>query len=263
MEGEPLAGGLANPGAVWRRGVAVRRPAPANAPAVHGFLHALRDGGFACAPLPRRISEEGWEELEFINGDVPLPPYPWWSLSDDALASVAGLLRRYHDAAASVPVDRTVAWPTDLADPEGGPLLCHNDVCPENVVFRDRTAVALIDFDFAAPGRPIWDLAMTARYWVPMLDPTSAAVSRRDHLDPLRRLRVVVDAYDLDAGGRAALPAVVEQTTAVARAFVAARVDAGLPAFLQVWDEYGRWERWDRLQQWLADHRAAFIAAIT
>ncbi|MBA2947798.1 phosphotransferase [Streptomyces himalayensis] len=36
-------------------------------------------------------------------------------------------------------------WPRDLADPEGGTLLCHNDVCPENVVFRDGRATAFID----------------------------------------------------------------------------------------------------------------------
>lgn len=43
-------------------------------------------------------------------------------------------------------------------------MLCHNDVCPENVVFRDGRAAALIDFDLAAPGRALWDIAMTARH---------------------------------------------------------------------------------------------------
>jgi hypothetical protein len=47
-----------------------------------------------------------------------------------------------------------VEWPRALADPAGGTILCHNDVCPDNVVFRDGRAAALIDFDLAAPGRP-------------------------------------------------------------------------------------------------------------
>ena len=74
-------------------------------------------------------------------------------------------------------------------------MLCHNDVCLENVVFRNGHAAALIDFDLAAPGRPLWDVAMTARYWVPMLDPTSAAASipragcPDTAADPYRRLR--------------------------------------------------------------------------
>jgi hypothetical protein len=247
---------------VFRRGVAVRRPAPRHAAAVHAFLAALRDAGFAGAPAPRRISDEGWEELEFIHGDVALPPYPWWSMGDPALASVGGLLRRYHAVAARVPVDRSVVWPTDLADPRGGDLLCHGDVCPENVVFRDGAAVALIDFDFAAPGRPLWDLVMTARYWVPMLDPTSAAATGRDHLDPVRRLRVLVDAYGLDAGDRASFMAVLAEAHVVCRAFVTARVEVGLPAFVDALAATGGWERWDRAGAWIATEAERFTDAL-
>jgi Ser/Thr protein kinase RdoA (MazF antagonist) len=61
------------------------------------------------------------------------------------------LLRRLHEASAAIPIDTRAAWPRDLADPAGGTMLCHNDVCPDNVVFRDGHAFALIDFDLAAP----------------------------------------------------------------------------------------------------------------
>ena len=50
-----------------------------------------------------------------------------------------------------------------MADPDGGSVMCHNDVCLENVVFRDGRAVTLLDFDFAAPGRRSFDLAAFAR----------------------------------------------------------------------------------------------------
>jgi Ser/Thr protein kinase RdoA (MazF antagonist) len=243
--------------------VAVRRPAPANAPAIHEFLRDLRAAGFAGAPLPRRLSAEGWEELEFVQGDVPVSPHPWWSMSDAALASVGRLLRQYHEAAARVPVDRSAPWPAALADPEGGPLVCHDDVCFPNVVFRDRSAAALIDFDFAAPGRPVWDLAMTARYWVPLRDPESAAVSGLDHLDPFRRLRVLVDAYGLDAAARGGLVPVLEDATAVCRAFVAERVAAGAAGFVAAFEAHGRWERWDRLQAWLVANRSRFTEVVS
>ena len=62
-----------------------------------------------------------------------------------------------------------------MADPEGGPVVCHNDVCLENVVFRDGEAVALLDFDFAAPGRPVYDLACFARMCVPIDDDENRA----------------------------------------------------------------------------------------
>lgn len=257
-----LPGGLANAGAVVRRGVAVRRPAPPHAAAVHAFLGELRATGFHGAPAPRRLSTDGWEELEFLHGDVAVRPYPWWAMGDAVLASVGRQLRRYHAAAARVPVDRSVAWPADLADPEGGPILCHDDVCIENVVFRDREAVAFIDFDFAAPGRPVWDLAMAARYWVPMLDPDSAAVSGRDHLDPIRRLGVLVDAYDLDTAGRAGFLDVLDETMAVSRAFVARRVERGEPAFVEALAAHGGWERWDRMQRWLAANRRRFAQGL-
>lgn len=38
-------------------------------------------------------------------------------------------------------------------------------------MFRDGQAVALLDFDFAALGRAIWDLAMTAGMCVPIRPP--------------------------------------------------------------------------------------------
>ena len=36
--------------------------------------------------------------LAFVDGEVPLPPYPAWSQTDTALASIAVLLRGLHDA---------------------------------------------------------------------------------------------------------------------------------------------------------------------
>jgi hypothetical protein len=261
LDGELLNGGLANARSVVRRGDLVRRPAPAHAAAIHAFLRQLQCQGFDGAPVPRSLTG-GWEELAFIAGEVAVVPYPPWSLADGALTSVGGLLRRLHDAARKVAVDAAVSWPRDLADPQGGVLLCHNDVCIENVVFNDGRATALLDFDFAAPGRPTWDLAMTARYWVPVLDPQSAEVSGRGHLDPFRRLRLLVDAYGLAAGDRPGFIAVVELAVEVARAFVAARVAAGERSFVQAIHEHGGWQRWDRLQAWLAANRDRFTDAL-
>jgi aminoglycoside phosphotransferase (APT) family kinase protein len=58
-------------------------------------------------------------------------------------------------------------WSTELADRRGGPIEAHNDVCPENVVFRGGEAVALLDFDFVAPGRAIDDVGSTISMWAP------------------------------------------------------------------------------------------------
>jgi hypothetical protein len=261
-QGEALAGGMANAGAVFRRGSLVERPAPPTARALHAHLLALREHGFDAAPIPLQLTADGREQLTYIPGDVALPPFPRWVMTETALRSVGSLLRRLHDAGAAIAVDARAAWPQALADPEGGTILCHNDVCPENVLFRDGRATALIDFDLAAPGRPLWDVAMTARYWVPALDPASAAGHYPPGLDPSARLRLLADSYGLSPQQRAELPGVIEQATASCRAFVAGRVAAGDPAYTQALSERGGWQRWDRIQEWLVAHRELFITTL-
>ncbi|MGW2473406.1 phosphotransferase [Streptomyces sp. NPDC001665] len=261
-EDEALVGGMANAGAVFRRGELVDRPAPRHARTLHAYLRGLKAHGFDAAPAPVGLTADGREQLTFLPGDVALPPFPDWAMTGAALASVGSLLRRLHAAGAAGAVDTRAEWPPDLADPEGGTMVCHNDVCPDNVVFRDGRAAALIDFDRAAPGRPLWDLAMTARYWAPMLDPGSAAVLYPPGLDAAVRLRILADGYGLPAADRAELPGVIEQATEVCRAFVARRVADGDPVYVRALAERGGWERWDRVQTWLVDHRRTFTAAL-
>ncbi len=85
------------------------------------------------------------------------------------LASIGSLLRRLHDAAGTFD-PHGHSWDDRLADPAGGTIVCHNDVELSNVVFRDGVAVALLDFEFAAPGRAVYDLAQLARLCVPIDD---------------------------------------------------------------------------------------------
>ncbi|MGW3108178.1 phosphotransferase [Streptomyces sp. NPDC001100] len=260
--GEALVGGMANAGAVFRHGAVVERPAPPTARALHAHLRALEERGFDAAPRPVGLTADGREQLTFIPGDVALPPFPGWAMTGTALRSVGVLLRRLHDAGADIPVDEHVEWPRSFADPAGGTMLCHNDVCPENVVLREGRAAALIDFDLAAPGRAVWDVAMTARHWVPLLDPTSAAPSYPAGLDDPTRLRILADSYGLSPQDRAELPTVIEQATASCRTFVSDRVADGDPVFTRALSERGGWQRWDRVQEWLAAQHEVFTAAL-
>src|SRR5262249_5937475 len=151
----------------------VLRPMPSNHETIHRFLRHLRRSGVSIAPEPRSV-DEGRERLRFIPGDVAIPPFPTWAQSDDPLASIAKLIRVLHDASRGFAHSVDDTWSDEMADAEpGGPVICHNDVCLENVVFRDGVAVALLDFDFAAPGRPGHDLACFARMCVPIDDDVS------------------------------------------------------------------------------------------
>ncbi len=144
-----LPGGMGNRGQVVRVGNTVRRPRGPQSTSVRRLLAHLVEHGFP-APRPLGDDDEGRDVFAWIDGDVPVPPFPAWSRSDDALASVGVLVRRLHDALGSFRASPDDVWNSELAEPIGGPLVCHNDVCPENVIFRGGEAVALLDFDFAS-----------------------------------------------------------------------------------------------------------------
>ncbi|HVA74426.1 MAG TPA: phosphotransferase [Acidimicrobiales bacterium] len=261
MVEETLEGGVANAGAVTRAGDHVMRPSNPHTSSIHRFLADLRAAGFRGAPLPVGVDPDGRERIEFIPGDVPLAPYPGWTQTDDALASVAELMRWFHDASASI-VPRG-EWSTEMADPAphgaGRVVVCHNDVCLENVVFRDGRAMALLDFDFAAPGRPVYDLAQFARMCVPVDDPLSASRLGWADADRAARLRIVADAYGLD--DRRGLLDVLSSTIDRGGEFLRRRVEAGDANFIRMWDEIGGMERFDRRRRWWAEHEPEFAAA--
>ena len=90
-----------NAGAVFRVGDTVRRPRKRSAPAVRALLLHLEAVGFDGAPRYLGTDEQSREVLSYVEGDVPLPPYPAWSMTDEVLVDVARLLRRFHEATAS------------------------------------------------------------------------------------------------------------------------------------------------------------------
>jgi hypothetical protein len=261
VEEQQLVGGVAHAGQVVRAGAHVLRPSSPHAEAIHALLSGLREAEFEGAPLPVGFDDDGRERLVFIEGDVPVPPYPAWAQDDAPLASTAALLAQFHDAAQSFdPTGHT--WSTEMADPAGGPIVCHNDVCLENVVFDRGLAVGLLDFDFCAPGRPVYDLAQLARMCVPIDDDTNAARLGWYAPDRLARLRLVADCYGLDAHGRSELLAILDVSVDRGGEFVRRRVEAGDPNFVAMWNDMGGAERFARRRRWWTEHRDRFAHAL-
>lgn len=259
---EELHGGVANAGRVVRDGDVVLRPAPENAKTLQALLGYLASRGFP-SPHPLGLRDDGREALGFVPGETSTPPYPHeWVRSGETLKEIGRLLRSLHDATREFVSPPDAVWSPDLSDPHGGTVICHNDVCIENVVFSDGRAVGLLDFDFAAPGRPVWDLAMTARYWVPLQDPMSAAGSGREHLDPFARVRLLADAYGADDEIRREFTAVLMEIEEVALRFVLERVDDGVQAFVEMWKDLGghQWHR--RKLAWLGENRSGIDDAL-
>ena len=263
---ETLQGGVANAGAVIRVGEEVRRPANPNSTAIHRLLAHVGEAGFDGTPRPVAVDRDGYERLRFIDGDVPLPPYPHWAQADEALAGTARLIRGFHDASIGFAAGG-VGWNRELSDrsadgTNGEVVMCHNDVCMENVVYRHGAAVALLDFDFAAPGRRTHDLAAFARMCIPIDDDAEASQLGWHPADRPHRLAVIADAYGLDAAQRGELLACLDTTITGGGQFVLRHVEAGEQAFIEMWEATGGMGRYDARRAHWAANRTRYAAAL-
>jgi Phosphotransferase enzyme family len=260
---ETLVGGMDSGGSVVRVGDTVRRPIKRAGPAaaVRALLVHLEDVGFEEAPRFLGFDDQGREVLSFIDGQVPLPPFPEWSMTDSALVSVARLLCRFHDATASLDQGETDGWFTSWADPTGGNVVCHNDSCPQNVVFRAGEAVALIDFDLAAPGRRLWDVAGAAQVWCPLSAPQWRHHHPRD-LDGVARLRLLARGYGVADEDSSLLVETIMRSRQQAMAHIRDQLAAGHPAWTDEWQRTDGERRAAADDAWLEQHRDALVEAL-
>ena len=111
----------------------------------------------------------------------------------------------------------------------------------------------------------MFDLACFARMCVPIDDaPSRIRVGWRSvDADLPRRLRVVADAYGLDAPGRAELLAHLDDAIARGGLFVLRRVEAGDANFIAMWESMGGVARFDRRRAWWSSARPTFAAALS
>jgi hypothetical protein len=250
-------------GSVVRVGNTVRRPIKRARPAaaVRGLLVHLEEVGFEGAPRFLGIDDQGREVLSFIDGQVPLPPFPAWSMTDTALVSVARLLCRFHDATESLNSGGIDGWFTSWADPAGGTVVCHNDACPQNVVFRDGEAIALIDFDLAAPGRRLWEVASAARDWCPLTAPHWRHHHPRE-LDGVARLRLFARSYGVSDDDSSLLVETIVLSWQQAMVHIRGEIAAGNPAWTDEWQRTDGERRAAANEAWLKQHRDALVEAL-
>jgi hypothetical protein len=179
---QPLPGGFVT--TVVRAGNTVRRAPPEDPEFVRAVLELFERRGWAGAPRFLGTDERGREVLSFIHGHVAWEPVQPPSITSDAsLARLAGLVREFHDLTAGTPLAA------------GEEVVCHNDLSPKNTVYRDSgtglTPVAFIDWDIAAPGERIHDIAHVCWQYLD-LGPCVA-----EPADAGRRMRLICDAYRL------------------------------------------------------------------
>jgi hypothetical protein len=179
---EPLAGGYVS--SVIRVADTVRRNTGTDADFVRRLLNFFEQVGFDGAPRYLGTDSQGREILSFIDGHVPWQAAEQFSARTDAnLATAARLVRRCHDLTAGTAL---------AAESE---VVCHNDLSPRNTVYRDYgnglQPVAFIDWDLAAPGMRIHDVALMC-WQYPGLGSGVTKVA-----EAARQMRLICDAYGL------------------------------------------------------------------
>lgn len=232
-----LPGGFVN--AVVRVGDTVRRPA--SAPFVGELLKRLEAGGWSGAPRYLGVDDEGREVLGYLDGHVAWEPnQPAAVSSDESLVAVARLVREFHDLTAGTPL---------AGDHEA---VCHNDLSPKNTVYQpyggQLRPTAFIDWDLAAPGARIHDIAHVCWQYLG-LGPSVTDVEQ-----VARRMRLIADSYAL-AGRHSLVPTILWWQDRCWRG-IEAQADAGDAAMARL-REAGAVREVRAAFQWVSDHRGA------
>lgn len=249
----PLRGGNMS-GGVVRVGGTVRRPAGPWTPAVHALLTYLHEAGFRGAPRPLGIDDQGREVLTFIPGMIAWPDH--FSLLDDdrPLRRAVRLIREFHDAVAGFTPPPGARWQS-LVPADGNEIIAHHDLAPWNLVINDGQW-AFIDWDTAAPGTRLWDLAYAMHGFAPLsADPAT------QRADADRRLRLIADTYDLTEGQRLDIVPLLARRTQAMHDFLAAQAAHGAQPWARLWRE-GHGGAWEADTRYIAGREQAWHQAL-
>ncbi|MEU6375981.1 phosphotransferase [Streptomyces sp. NPDC046909] len=177
MEETSLAGGAVND--VVRVGATVRRtPSPRSA-CVRELLNLFEHRGWPGAPRFLGADERGREVFSYVEGRAAVSaPERAAARADAGLVGVARMVREFHDLTHGTPA----AGDQDV--------VCHNDLAPKNTVYDGEwRPLAFVDWDLAAPGERVHDLAHVCWQYLD-LGPGVTDVREAAH-----RIRLIRDAY--------------------------------------------------------------------
>ncbi|WP_020578791.1 aminoglycoside phosphotransferase family protein [Actinopolymorpha alba] len=250
--GERLTGGVVND--VWRVGDTVRRPTGPWTPAVHALLRHLESVGFPYSPRVLGIDDLGREVLTYIDGAPGLRPWPPVLRTDDGLRAIGRMLRELAEAVQSFTPPPGAVWRTTVAGPPlPGGSIRHGDLGMWNTIWDAERLVGLIDWDFAEPAPPLWDLAQAAWYAVPFFRGEAGwrACGFAEEPDLRHRFTILCDAYGADP---AAVLDALSALQSAERQRVATLGAAGIAPFTDFLAR-GDLDELDTEAAWLAAHR--------
>ena len=252
MREVPLSGGNVTAGVV-RIGDTVRRPAGAWTPAVHALLEHLERKGFSGAPRALGLDEQGREMLSFAEGATAWPWEAFRQLANDVgLLRVAELINGYHAAVADFELPADAAWSPIAPRRGAADALCHNDLAPWNLIVGPGGELTFIDWDLAAPGERLSDLAYAARAFVPLIPNPPYDVPI------VRRLSLLCEVW------RVTPAELIEATVWRARADLEglrSRAAAGVEPWATMWDA-GHGVANTAITRFIEDSAAGWLAAL-
>lgn len=262
----PLLGGDVTEGVV-RVGDTVRRPRSPQSGAIAAYLEALEAAGFAESPRYLGVDAKDRDILTFVEGTTAGRPMEDWAAGPEILTQIAAMQRRLHDATTldlALPEGSAFGEPVRM---EGVPdaydradVLGHNDLTPDNLIFRERRLVGVIDFDMAGPTTRLLDIVTTLLYWAPIRDPDDRDPVLRD-ADSGARMRLYANAYGLDPYDRQRLVDVAVRRQQRSWHIMKRAAETRGGGWARMWNE-GVGDVILRSQRWLADNEPALRAAL-
>lgn len=164
-----LSGGNMNQ--VVRHGGTVHRTVKGH-PLLHPYLLYLEQAGMPGVPHFLGIDARGREILTYLPGQTMGPDYPPHHpalCADETVQDMARLMRQLYDTSVDfLPQAIEGGWTNPHFPPEDCETICHNDAAIWNFVFADDRLYGLFDFDTAAPGPRVWDLALSLYSVIPL-----------------------------------------------------------------------------------------------
>ncbi|MFC7677785.1 phosphotransferase [Paenibacillus sp. GCM10028914] len=252
---EALTGG--NVSNVYRLGETVRRELKPDSVKIHTLLRHLESKGLNGVPKFLGIDDKGRERLSFIEGEAgnyPLKKYMW---SDETLKGIAKMLRLYHDAVSDFPIEEH--WQPIDNTPQPFEVICHNDFAIYNIIFNREEPIGVIDFDLAAPGPRLWDIAYTLYTCVPLSRLYHTEAGEAIYYDSLRdagrikqRIKLFFDSYGMEGIDKGLLEMVLLRVEGLCKT-MQRKAKEGDKAFQKMIDE-GHYDHYQEELRFIRDH---------
>jgi Ser/Thr protein kinase RdoA (MazF antagonist) len=234
---------------VVRVGDTVRRPVGPWSGAVDMVLLHLERVGFRGAPRLLGRDEQNRQVLEYVPGEVG-DPAGTYTMTE--LREIGAFLAEFHRAIAGFGPPATAVWNRVIA-PEGEDLICHHDAAPWNLVRSPRGWV-LIDWDTAAPGSRLWELAYAAQTMAGLRPDRSADLAAE-------RLATLVNGYGLGHADRPALARMLGRRARAMYDLLRHGAARGEQPWARIWHEDG--QHWRVTADYLNRHIDRWTHALT